>query len=129
MPDRQQGLHSKRKRRPKIELTPEQKQAAVVDLSLRDGPAKKVAKKYGVTRAILYKWKNGLLGKEHPVIRQKRGEPEMGDDKDALLAKVATLKEQVETLEKQVYRLRLERDVLEVTSELLKKGRAPIPKS
>jgi cell division protein FtsB len=53
----------------------------------------------------------------------------MGDDKDALLAKVATLKEQVETLEKQVYRLRLERDVLEVTSELLKKGRAPIPKS
>jgi putative transposase len=100
----------------------------VVDLSLRDGPAKKVAKKYGVTRAILYKWKNGLLGKEHPVIRQKRGEPEMGDDKDALLAKVATLKEQVETLEKQVYRLRLERDVLEVTSELLKKGQGADPK-
>lgn len=127
VPDRE-GLHSKRRLEPKVELSVEQKQAAVVDLGSRDGPARKVAEKYGVSRAVLYKWKNDLLGEERPMTKQKRGKPKAGDDKDALSARVATLKEQVETLEKQVYRLRLEKDVLEVTAELLKKGQGADPK-
>lgn len=49
-----------------------------------------------------------------------------GDETATLLARVESLKEQVETLEKQIYRLGLERDVLEVTAEVLKETRAPI---
>ncbi len=88
-----------------MELTVEQKQAAVVDLGSRDGSAREVAEKYRVSRAVLYKWRNDLLGKERPMTKEKRGKPKDGDDTDALLAKVELLKEQVETLEKQVYRL------------------------
>ena len=118
LPDRR-GLHSKRRLQPKVEFTPEQKQAAVLDLGTRDGSAREVAEKYGVTRAALYKWKNDLLGKERPV--GKRRKPNLSEDRDALLSRIESLKEQVETLEKQVYRLRLEKDVLEVTAEVLKK--------
>jgi transposase-like protein len=112
-----------------VELTTEQKQAAIVDLGSREGPAREVAEKYGVSRVALYRWKNELLGKERPVTKHKRRKSIDSDDKDVLLAKVESLKEQVKALEKQVYRLRLEKDVLEVTAELLKKARAPIPRN
>ena len=125
----QKGLHSKRRLEPRVELTTEQKQAAIVDLGSREGPAREVAEKYGVSRVALYRWKNELLGKERPVTKQEHRKPIDSDDKDVLLAKVESLKEQVKALEKQVYRLRLEKDVLEVTAELLKKARAPIPRN
>ena len=51
----------------------------------------------------------------------KRRRPAPSEDRDALLVKVESLKEQVETLEKDIHRLRLEKDVLEATAELLKK--------
>lgn len=111
-----------------MELTTEQKQAAIVDLGSREGPAREVAEKYGVSRVALYRWKNELLGKERPVTKQEHRKPIDSDDKDVLLAKVESLKEQVKALEKQVYRLRLEKDVLEVTAELLKKGQGADPK-
>ena len=128
VPDRR-GLRGRRSLQPKVELTSEQKGEAVLDLCSRDGPAKEVAAKHGVTRAALYKWKNDLLGKEPPLKVRKRKESKLSDDKDALLSRVKSLKEQVETLEKQVHRLQLERDVLEVTAEILKKTRAPIRRS
>jgi len=125
IPDRR-GLRGRRSLQPKAELTSEQKEEAVLDLCSRGGPAREVAAKYGVSRAALYKWKNGLLGKEHPV--RKSRNLELSEDKDALEAKVESLKEQVEMLKKQVYRLRLERDVLEVTAEILKKDPGADPK-
>ena len=118
-PDRHR-LRTGRSLQTKVEFTPEQKRAAVLDLGTRDGAAREVAEEYGVTRAALYKWKNDLLGKEHPVGKHRK--PKLSEDKEALEAKVESLKEQVETLEKQVYRLRLEKDVLEATAEVLKKG-------
>ena len=127
IPDRR-GLRGRGSLQPKVELTPEQKEEAVLDLCSRDGPAKEVAAKYGVTRAALYKWKNGLLGKEPPLKKRKCEEAKLSDDKDVLLAKMESLKEQVETLEKQVHRLQLERDVLEVTAEILKKDPGADPK-
>lgn len=127
IPDRR-GLRGRRSLQPKVELTSEQKEEAVLDLCSRDGPAKEVAAKYGVSRAALYKWKNALLGKESPLKRSKRKESKLSDDKDALMVKVESLKEQVEKLEKQVHRLQLERDVLEVTAEILKKEQGADPK-
>jgi putative transposase len=120
-------LHNEyRPRAPKY--SQEQKQAAVVDLCSGNGSAREVAEKYGVNLATLYVWRVRLLGKEHPVSRKRRKEPKYTDDKDALMAKVESLKKQLATLEKQVYWARLEKDVLEVTAELLKKGQGADPK-
>ncbi len=122
------GLYSTGLSRPKVELTFEQKQAAVVDLESRDGPAREVSDRYGVSRTALYQWRYRLLGKGRSVSRQKRGNPATTGDEDALSDKVKSLKQQVELLEKQVHRLQLERDVLEVTAELLKKDPGADPK-
>jgi putative transposase len=127
VPDRR-GLRSGRSLPPKVEFTCEQKQAAVLDLCSRDGPAQEVAEKYGVTRTALYQWKYRLLGKERPVSKPKRGKPKSSDDGDALLAKVESLKGEVAALEEQVHRLQLERDVLEVTAGILKKDQGADPK-
>ena len=127
LPDRR-GLRSGRSLPPKVEFTCEQRQAAVLDLCSRDGPAREVAVKYGVTRTALYQWKYELLGKERPVSKRKRRGSKPSDDKDALLAKVESLKGQVVALEEQVHRLQLERDVLEVTAEILKKDQGADPK-
>lgn len=127
IPDRR-GLRTGRSLRSKIEFTGEQKQAAVLDLCSRDGPAREVAKKHGVTRGALYQWKHELLGKERSVTKPKRGKSRPNNDKDVLLARAESLKGQVEELEKQVHRLQLERDVLEVTAEMLKKEQGADPK-
>lgn len=127
IPDRQ-GLRGRRSLDPKVELTCEQKEEAVLDLCCSEDPAKEVAAKYGVSRAALYKWKNDLLGKESMLKRRKRMEPTLIDDKNALMAKVEELKQQVDALEKQIYRLQLERDVMEVTAEIIKKGPGADPK-
>lgn len=128
LPDRR-GLRSRRSLWPKVEFTCEQRQAAVLDLCSREGPAREVAVKHGATRATLYHWKHELLGKERPVSRPRRAKSKLSDDKDALLVRVESLNEQVETLERQIHRLQLERDVLEVTAEILKKTRASIQRS
>lgn len=127
IPDRQ-GLRGRRSLDPKVELTCEHKEEAVLDLCCSEDPAKEVAAKYGVSRAALYKWKNDLLGKESMLKRRKRMEPTLIDDKNALMAKVEELKQQVDALEKQIYRLQLERDVMEVTAEIIKKGPGADPK-
>ena len=51
VPDRR-GLRGRRSLQPKVELTSEQKEEAVLDLCSRDGSAKEVAAKYGVTLTI-----------------------------------------------------------------------------
>ena len=107
IPDRR-GLRTGRSLRPKVEFTCEQKQEAVLDLCSRDGTAREVAKKHGVTRTALYQWKYKLLGKEHSVSKPKRRKAKPNDEKDALLARVESLKAEVEELEKQVHRLQLE---------------------
>lgn len=112
---------------PKVEFTCEQKKRAVMELCSRDGPAQTVAKKYGVTRTSLYQWKYKLLGKERPVSKPKRGKLDP-DNRRTLVAEVESLKEQAEALREQIYQLQLERDVLEVTAEILKKDQGADPK-
>lgn len=121
-------LRTGKARQVRVEFTCEQKQAAVMDLCFRDGPAQEVARQYGVTRATLYKWKSGLVGEERSLSKARRRKSKPSEDRDALLARVESLKQQVETLEEQVYRLQLERDILEVTAEILKKDQGADPK-
>lgn len=105
----------------KVKLTRSQKEQAVKDLCLRDGPAHTVAAKYGVTREALYKWKSDLFGKEQPVSKARRREPGRDANETILEARVEELQHEVKTLEEAVHRLQLERDILEAAAEVIKK--------
>ena len=106
----------------RLQYTKEQKQESVIALCTRSGSAKEVAQEYGVSREVLYTWKNELLGREGSRILPKQIERQLPDDRDTLLVELKSLK-------KQVYRLQLEKDVLEATAEILKKTRVSIKKS
>ena len=55
-----------------VKYTKEQKLNGVIALGNRSGSAKAVAKEYGVSREILYSWKNDLLGKDGGKIVTKK---------------------------------------------------------
>jgi len=97
-----------------VQLTPEQKKDAVIDLCTRQGPASVIAAKHGVSRYSLYKWRKSLLKTKGVGRISKRQEPPLPDDRDLLLA-------ELESLKQQVYRQQMELDILRMASELLKK--------
>lgn len=104
-----------RKRRvSSVKYTKEQKMNGVIALGSRSGSAKAVAKEYGVSREMLYNWKNDLLGKEGSKILSKKKDHQLSNDKSALLS-------ELESLKKQIYRLQMEKDVLETMVEIVKK--------
>jgi len=106
-----------------VKCAQEQKERAVIDLCTRTVPAIEIADKYGVTRQAVYKWKTQLLGEGDAVSMPKNNKSDNNDSIDDLLAERETLKKQVSALSRDVYRLQMERDVLEKASEVLKKGR------
>lgn len=86
------------------------KEAAVLALCTRTTSAKDVAKKYHVTREGLYNWKNQLLG---------NGDTRLMKQKISNCSEEA--RDEIITLQQEVHRLKLERDVLEKAIDLLKK--------
>jgi transposase InsO family protein/transposase-like protein len=96
---------------------PELKKTAVVELCTRQGSAKVIAQKLGVSRPTLYNWKNQLAGPEVPASmkRQKELTPESQP-------KRAELERQVESLRRDIRRLQLEHDLLKKANEIIKKG-------
>ncbi len=105
-----------------IQYTQEQKKECVIALCSRDGSAKDVARKYGVTRAALYNWKNDLLGKGDSELLGRKKDKPLPDDKDALLS-------EIESLKHEIHRLKMEKAILEGTAEILKKDLGVDPKS
>jgi len=79
--------------RKRVHFSNEQKQEAVIALCSRTGSAKELAKAQGVTRTVLYNWKNALLGKEAPMAQKKP--KDLPKDKDQLLSEIAVLEKQV----------------------------------
>ena len=110
-----------------VYLSQSQKEQAVIDLCSRSMSAKEIAEKYNTTREMLYYWKDKLLPKEIPTQMAKKKEPKTREEAEAMIAElkaeVAQLTEQTEDLKKQVYRLDLEKSILEKAAEVLKKGR------
>ena len=104
-----------------------QKEQAVIDFCAKVGSGKEIAAKYGTSRESLYVWKKKLLPKEIPKQMAKKKEPTTREEAEAMIAElkaeVAQLTEQTEDLKKQVYRLDLEKSVLEKAAEVIKKGR------
>jgi putative transposase len=91
------------------------KQQAIIALSTRSGSAKEVAEATGVARETLYSWHHQLLG--HAPLRpmpKKTNTVPLAQQRDDLLKEFTDL-------EARVRKLRLEHDILEKASELIKK--------
>lgn len=91
------------------------KQAGVIGLCSRQGSAQAVAEKLGVCRPTLYNWKNQLLGPEASasVKRNNNSSP---------IPDLAELERQLESLQRDIRHLQLERDLLKKANEIVKKG-------
>ena len=97
-----------------IEYSEEQKKDAVIEFCTRAGSAEAVAKSHGTNRTSLYKWRNELLGEETTGSMKRSDRPPLPDDKAALENMLSDLKEQV-------YRQKMELDILTKAAEILKK--------
>ncbi len=90
------------------------KRLAVSDLCERQRSAREVAKNVGVSRPMLYKWKDQLLGDKAYRSMRKRNVIAPEDERAALLERIAQL-------EQRVHRLQLEHDILTRANDLIKK--------
>lgn len=102
-----------------VEYTEEQKESAVKELLLRKKTVKNIADDIGVDRVTLYNWKNQQLGKEAAAKVKPR--IDLPNDKKSLVMEVNLLKEQI-------HRLELEKDILEKTTDIIKKDSGINPK-
>ena len=98
-----------------VQFSQEQKKEAVIELCAREGSAADAADRLGTSRHSLYKWKKELLGEEVAKTMDGSVKPPLPDDRDALLS-------EVESLKKEIYRKQMELDILNKTTEIIKKG-------
>ena len=93
---------------------PAVKKAAVVALCMRQGSAEALAEEFGVCRPTLYQWKNDLLGPEQPASMTSRRPPLRSLEREEL-------ERQLQALQRDVYCLQLEHDLLKKANEIIKK--------
>ncbi|MEO8014159.1 MAG: IS3 family transposase [Polaromonas sp.] len=91
------------------------KQAAVIELCIRQTSAQAIAQKLAVSRGTLYKWKNQLLGREALASMKPNNDPPPDPER-------TELEQQVQSLQRDIRKLQLEHDLLKKANELLKKG-------
>ena len=91
------------------------KQAGVMELCTREEGAQAVAERLGVCRPTLYNWKNQLLGRDAPASMKRQNHSPPAPER-------AELERQLESLQRDIRQLQLERDLLKKANELLKKG-------
>ena len=107
-----------------VHLTKEQKEQVAIELCIRDGSAQAIADKYNVSRYSVYNWAWDLLGKGNisPMPKKKPDTTVVTQETvDSLKQEIEQLHNEAEALKRQVYRLQLEKDVLEKAAEILKK--------
>lgn len=96
--------------RSSVQYSQEDKLKAVSDFYFRKESASIVAKTNNVNRGTLYNWKRELFQEELHILM----------DKDLNLTK-GELEDEVDILKKEVFKLRMEKDLLEGAAELIKK--------
>ena len=110
-----------------VRYTREQKEQAVISLCSRSSSAIEVAAEHGVTRENLYNWKRQLLKEErvHSMSNKKSYKAIHNHSIEAevseLRAEKDDLSSQVAELQKEVRRLKIERDIYEKATEIIKK--------
>lgn len=104
-----------------LKYSSEIKENAVMDMCTRTSSVQEIADEYGVTRQALYKWKRAVLeGVNMPPVNKKTSK-QVACSRDELIQENADLIKERDTLLKEVYRLQLEKDVLEKAAEIIKK--------
>lgn len=104
-----------------LKYSSETKENAVMDMCTRSSSVQEIADEYGVTRQALYKWKRTVLeGVNVPPVNKKTDKP-TASSRDELMQENADLIKERNNLLKEVYRLQLEKDVLEKAAEIIKK--------
>ena len=105
-----------------VQFSEEQKREAVIALCTRTGSAETVAKEFGISSRILYKWKRQLLDQESDVNMGQAPRTELPSDKGGLAA-------ELESLRRQKYALQMEIDILTRAAEEQKKASASVTKN
>lgn len=101
-----------------VKYSQEEKKEAALDVALRNETVSKMAKDKDVSRKTLYNWNKEFISVD---LNQK-----ISDDKVQCENTVESLKSEIASLQKEVYKLRMEKDILLKASELIKKMRALI---
>lgn len=99
---------------PSAPFEPEVKHQAVMALCTRDLPAREIARNIGVSRAVLYKWKDEIIGDVAYQNMRKHKKPSLMAERDAL-------QEEVEKLNQEIRRQQMELDILKKAAEIIKK--------
>ena len=103
-----------------IRYMKEEKYAIVEEWMTSNIPVYQIAAKYGISKAVISKWKCEILGKNSKMLLQK--------DEEHWLPKGTkeSLQSEIVRLQAEIHMLRVERDALQKASELLKKRRVSI---
>lgn len=116
-PDRRRIFTSKAN--PVAPFEPEVKRQAVMALCTRQVSASEIARRIGVSRAVLYKWKDEIIGNSAYQTMRKHKEPSLEAERDAL-------REDVARLNQEIRRRQMELDILKKAEEIIKKTRASV---
>ncbi len=110
-----------------VKFTQEQKAQAITELRSGGSSVRDVAAKHGVTPATLYGWEKKMRHEES-VLRMKEiktNDENISKDSqkeiDELITEKEELAQQLATLKKEVFRLQIEKDILEKAAEIIKK--------
>lgn len=113
-----------------VKYTQEQKEEIVTAYCVKQYTPKQITETYGVCPGTLYTWKKQLLGQEKNRAMPKTSRVHFahesnpsGETIDNLRLEKEALEQKVHELQKDIYKLQLERDILEKASEILKKDR------
>lgn len=83
-------------------------------LCTRHEPASEIARNIGISRTVLYKWKDEIIGDEAYQSMCKHEKPSLTEERD-------TLREEVNRLNQEIRRQQMELDILKKAEEIIKK--------
>lgn len=99
---------------PAAPFTSEVKRKAVGELCTRNKPAREIAQHVGVSRQLLYKWKDELVGDE--AYRSMRKPKTASETED-----IDKLRNERDRLRQEIQQLQMEHDILKKADEMIKK--------
>ena len=95
-----------------VKYTEDERKEAALEVAIREEIVNDISNKTNASRASLYKWKKELISPElESKIKEETSE------------EINELKNEVAQLKKDIYRLTMEKDILEKAAELLKKDK------
>ena len=83
------------KTNPDAPFEPEVKRQAVMELCTRRVSASEVARRTGLSRAVLYKWKDEIISNSAYQTMRKHKEPSLEAERDVLREKVTRLNQEI----------------------------------